>query len=125
MTTLYSKFFAVSITFNEVPTIPVYTFTVNQTGGNPLILNDFFVDCKKHWAGEYRYVGGTWWYQQTVKTPFIESNNNTVPISTALYETIQTTSSGINTQMTQMYEVLTNLYNQVQQIDQEIHGGGE
>lgn len=116
---------AVSITFNEVPTIPVYTFTVNQTGGNPLILNDFFVDCKKHWAGEYRYVGGTWRYQQTLKTPFIESNNNTVPSSTALYETLQATSSGINTQMTQMYQVLTNLYNQVQQIDQEIHGGGE
>lgn len=115
---------AVSITFNEVPTIPAYTFTVNQTGGNPLILNDFFVDCKKHWAGEYRYVGGIWRYQQTVKTPYIESNNNTVPSSTALYETLQASSSGINTQITQMYQVLTNLYNQVQELDREIHGGG-
>ena len=98
---------AVSITFNEVPTIPVYTFTVNETGGNPLILNDFFVDCKKHWAGEYRYVGGTWRYQQTVKTPYIESNNNTVPSSTAIYEMLQ-----------------AFLNNQVQQTE-EINGGGE
>lgn len=109
---------AVSITFNEVPTIPVYTFTVNQTGGNPLILNDFFVDCKKHWAGEYRYINGEWKYQQTIKSPYCEINNLTVPSSTALYETIKGGSEKI-------IEELSALAEQVEALEQEIHGGGE
>lgn len=109
---------AVSITFNEVPTIPAYTFTINQTGGNPLILNDFFVDAKKHWAGEYRYINGEWKYQQTIKSPYCEINNLTVPSSTTLYETIKGSSEKI-------IEELSALADQVQALKDEIHGGGE
>lgn len=108
---------SVSITFNEVPLIPVYLYSVTGTEGNPVLANNFFVDAKKHWAGEYRYINGEWKYQQTIKTPYLEINNMTVPTSTALYETINAGSNKI-------IEELGALAEQVEMLNQEINGGG-
>lgn len=108
---------SVSITFNEVPLIPVYLYSVTETEGNPMLVENFFVDAKKHWAGEYRYINGEWKYQQTIKTPYFEINNQTVPTSTTLYETINAGSNKI-------IEELGALAEQVEKLNQEINGGG-
>lgn len=109
---------SVPVTFNEVPLIPAYLMTISQTAGNPLLIDNFFVDAKKHFAGEYRYINGAWRYQQTISTPFYENSYLTVPTSSVLFSTFNNGSESIATQ-------ITNLYNQVQELDREIHGGGE
>ena len=115
----------VGINFNDVPLIPAHLMTVSSTDGNPLLTNNFFVDCKKHWAGEYRYINGMWRYQQTPVSPYFETNLERVPSSTVLYETIQGASQGITTQLSTMTSVLMDLGARVQALENEIHGGGE
>ena len=71
----------VPIDFNDIPLVPIHLMTSDSYSGDPTLADDFFIDAKKHWAGEYRYIGGEWVYQGTVVTPYFDSNVANVPNS--------------------------------------------
>lgn len=86
---------SVPIDFNDIPLVPIKLMTAGTSIGNVYNADYMFCVCSKHFAGEYRLVGGEWQYQQTIITPFIDNNLTTVPSSKLIYDVVTKNSNAI------------------------------